>query len=58
MRWVVIGDTGLFGAEMVSYLEARDESVSRFNRSNLNLEDLPESLAQQIGSTDLIVNAV
>ncbi len=57
MRWVVIGDRGLFGSEMVDYLEAKGELVSRFNRSNLNLDELPDSLARQIGATDVIVNA-
>ncbi len=58
MRWVVIGDKGLFGSEMVALLEAKGELVSRFNRSNLNLDELPESLAQKIGSVDVIVNAI
>ena len=58
MRWVVIGDKGLFGSEMVAYLEAKGELVSRFNRSNLNLDEFPESLAKQIGPADLLVNAI
>jgi dTDP-4-dehydrorhamnose reductase len=58
MRWVVIGDKGLFGSEMVAYLEAMGESVSRFNRGNLNLDALAESLSKQIGSVDVIVNAI
>lgn len=58
MRWVVIGDRGLFGSEMAAFLEAKGELVSRFNRSNLNLDELPESLAQQIGPADVVVNAI
>jgi dTDP-4-dehydrorhamnose reductase len=58
MRWVVIGDKGLFGSEMVAYLEAKGELVSRFNRSNLNLDEFQESLAQQIGPADVLVNAI
>ena len=58
MRWVVIGDRGLFGSEMVAFLEAKGELVSRFNRSNLNLDELAESLSKQIGSADVIVNAI
>ncbi len=58
MRWVVIGDKGLFGSEMVAYLDAKGELVSRFNRSNLNLDQFPESLAQQIGSADVLLNAI
>jgi dTDP-4-dehydrorhamnose reductase len=58
MRWAVIGDKGLFGSEMVAYLEAKGKSVLRFNRSNLNLDELPECLALQIGPADVIVNAI
>lgn len=58
MRWVVIGDKGLFGSEMAAYLEAKAEPVLRFNRSNLNLDELLESLAGQIGPADVIVNAI
>lgn len=58
MRWVVIGDTGLFGSEMATFLEAKGEKTSRFNRSNLDLDQSPESLASQIGRADVIVNAV
>ncbi len=58
MRWVVIGDKGLFGSEMVAYLERKGELVARFNRSNLNLDEFPESLAQQIGQADVIMNAI
>ena len=58
MRWVVIGDKGLFGSEMAAYLEEKGESVLRFNRSNLNLDELPKSLARQIGPAHVIVNAI
>jgi len=58
MRWVVIGDTGLFGSEMATFLEAKGEKVARFNRSNLDLAQSPESIATQIGLVDAIVNAV
>ena len=58
MRWVVIGDKGLFGSEMVAYLEAKGEMVLRFNRSNLGLDELAESLARQIGPADVLVNAI
>jgi dTDP-4-dehydrorhamnose reductase len=58
MHWVVIGDRGLFGSEVAAYLEAKSESVARFNRSNLDLDSLPESLAGQIGAADVVVNAV
>lgn len=58
MRWVVIGDTGLFGAEMVALLEARNEEFIRFNRTNLDLELQAETIANLIDQADVIVNAV
>jgi dTDP-4-dehydrorhamnose reductase len=48
----------MFGSEMAAYLEARGEKVARFNRSNLDLASLPESLAGQIGAAEVVVNAV
>jgi dTDP-4-dehydrorhamnose reductase len=58
MRWVVIGDTGLFGSEMAQLLEERGEQILGFNRSNLDLEDSAESIANQMGQAEVIVNAV
>jgi dTDP-4-dehydrorhamnose reductase len=58
MRWVVVGDRGLFGSEMADFLQAKGEKVSRFNRSNLDLEESPETIAGQIGDAAVIVNAV
>jgi dTDP-4-dehydrorhamnose reductase len=58
MRWVVVGDRGLFGSEMASLIEAQGEKTSRFNRSNLDLGESPETIAGQIGPADVIVNAV
>lgn len=58
MRWVVVGDRGLFGSEIAALLEAKGEKVSRFNRSNLDLDDSPETIAGQIGDAAVIVNAI
>jgi dTDP-4-dehydrorhamnose reductase len=58
MRWVVIGDTGLFGSDMAQLLEERGEEVRKFNRSNIDLEQSSESIANLIGQADVIVNAV
>ena len=58
MRWGIIGDRGLFGSEMAAFLESKGEWVARFNRSNLDLEQSPESLALQIGPVEVMVNAV
>lgn len=58
MRWVVMGDKGLFGSEMVSYLADRGAKVRSFNRENLDLDESPEAIAMTIGVADVIVNAV
>jgi dTDP-4-dehydrorhamnose reductase len=58
MRWVVIGDTGLFGSEMAQFLEERGANMLRLNRQNLDFEEAPESIANLIGQADVIVNAV
>ena len=58
MRWVVIGDTGLFGSDMAQLLEGRGEQVLRFNRSNLDLEESSERTANLFGQADVVVNAV
>jgi dTDP-4-dehydrorhamnose reductase len=58
MRWAVIGDTGLFGSEMAQLLEERGQELLSFNRSNLDLEDSAESIANQMGQAEVIVNAV
>ena len=58
MRWVVVGDRGLFGSEMAALLEVKGEKVAGFNRTNLDLEESPETIAGQIGAADVIINAV
>ena len=58
MRWVVIGDQGMFGAEMLRLLLERGENTTGFNRSNLELASGIEDLARNIGPQDVIVNAV
>lgn len=58
MRWVVIGDTGLFGSEMAQLLDGYGEQVLRYNRSNLDLEESSERIANIFGQADVIVNAV
>lgn len=57
MRWVVIGDRGMFGSEVVAFLESQGEQVARYNRLNLDLDNSPVAIAAQIGTSDVIVNA-
>jgi dTDP-4-dehydrorhamnose reductase len=58
MRWAVIGDQGMFGAEMLGLLLERGENATGFTRLNLDLESGIDDLARKIGSQDVIVNAV
>jgi dTDP-4-dehydrorhamnose reductase len=58
MRWVVIGDRGMFGSDMAQLLEEHGEDLLRLNRSNLDLEQSTESLIKLIGQADVMVNAV
>jgi dTDP-4-dehydrorhamnose reductase len=58
MNWAVIGDRGMFGADLVEQLQLAGQSVMGFNRENLDLSKDIDSLAQQIRSADIIVNAV
>lgn len=59
MKYAVIGDKGMFGAEMVQLLLEKDLDVTGFNRSNLDLEVFTaEELAAQLEGFQVIINAV
>jgi dTDP-4-dehydrorhamnose reductase len=59
MKYAVIGDKGMFGAEMVQLLLERDLEVNGFNRSNLDLDVFTaEELAPQLEGFQVIINAV
>lgn len=58
MNWAVIGDRGMFGSDLVKHLESSGQTVKGFNRENLDLAADLATLAQQIDSADIIVNAV
>lgn len=59
MKYAVIGDKGMFGAEMVQLLLKKDLEVTGFNRSNLDLEVFTaEELAAQLEGFQVIINAV
>ena len=58
MNWAVIGDRGMFGADLVEQLQLAGQSVMGSNRENLDLSTEVDSLAKQIKSADIIVNAV
>lgn len=58
MRFAVVGDQGMFGSDLKSYLESTGFPVSAFNRSNIDLELTEEALAAKLGDCDVIVNAI
>ena len=58
MQFAVIGNQGMFGRDMSDFLSERGETVSGFNRSNLDLSGSVDSLAKVISGADVIVNCV
>jgi len=58
MQFAVVGNLGMFGQEIQSFLEAEGHDVSGFNRSNLDLSQSPKILAKALGPVDVIINAV
>jgi dTDP-4-dehydrorhamnose reductase len=59
MNIAVIGDTGMFGSELIALLNERGITARGFNRSNLELEKSSiEDLGIIFSGFDVIVNAV
>lgn len=58
MRFAVVGDRGMFGAGMVDLLSSLNSSATGFNRDSVNLDSSLGSLAKQLESFDVIINAV
>ena len=58
MRFAVIGDQGMLGSEMRSMLETLGQSVSGFNRSNLNLDWSAQEIAGVLAKSDVLINCV
>lgn len=58
MGFAVIGDRGMFGAEMVHYLESQNREVAGFNRDSIDLNSPIAQLAAQVDGFDVIINAV
>ena len=56
MRWAVIGNTGLFGQDLLAFLLGRGEDAQGFNRTNLQLIDEPQKIAQQLKGFEVWVN--
>jgi dTDP-4-dehydrorhamnose reductase len=58
MGFAVIGDQGMFGAEMVEFLNSQGRKVTGFNRESMDLEASIDELAQQLQNFEVIINAV
>jgi dTDP-4-dehydrorhamnose reductase len=58
MGFAVIGDRGMFGAQMVQVLNSENRQVTGFNRDSINLEASTEELAKQLHRFGVIINAV
>jgi len=58
MRIAVIGANGMFGSEMVALVEEKGIDATGFERSSIDLEQAPESMASELGGFDVVVNAV
>jgi len=58
MGFAVIGDRGMFGAEMVELLTSQTGEVTGFNRDSMDLAASLDELAQQLQNFEVIINAV
>ena len=58
MGFAVIGDRGMFGAEMIEFLNSQHKQVTGFNRDSMDLNSSIAQLATQLDSFDVIINAV
>jgi dTDP-4-dehydrorhamnose reductase len=58
MRFAVIGSHGMFGSEMVLFLQSQGQQVHQFNRENFNLDSSIMELTEKLYGFDQIINAV
>jgi dTDP-4-dehydrorhamnose reductase len=58
MGFAVIGDRGMFGKEMVEFLESQNRQVTGFNRDSVDLSSPVDLLADALEDFDVIINAV
>jgi dTDP-4-dehydrorhamnose reductase len=58
MGFAVIGDRGMFGAEMVDFLTSDGRQVTGFNRDSIDLRASVDELARKLQNFDVIINAV
>ena len=58
MGFAVIGDKGMFGAEMVQVLDSENKQVTGFSRDSIDLEASSDELVKYLERFDVIINAV
>jgi dTDP-4-dehydrorhamnose reductase len=58
MGFAVIGDRGMFGAEMIEFLTSQGRQVTGFNRESMDLDASIDELAKQLQNFEVIINAV
>ena len=58
MRFAVIGDRGMFGKEMTTFLQDNNHEVTGFNRNSVNLDDSVDAISQALDGFSVIINAV
>ena len=58
MRIAVVGSTGMFGSELLNFLDAKGLENQGFDRRNLDFDQSPASLASNFHDFDAVVNAV
>jgi dTDP-4-dehydrorhamnose reductase len=58
MGFAVIGNRGMFGAEMVQFLTSQGRQVTGFNRQSMDLDSPVDELAKQLDGFSVIINAV
>jgi dTDP-4-dehydrorhamnose reductase len=58
MGFAVIGDLGMFGAEMVQFLTSHKRQVKGFNRVSMDLNSSVDDLSKQLEGVDVVINAV
>jgi dTDP-4-dehydrorhamnose reductase len=58
MGFAVVGDRGMFGAQMVEFLTSQGRQVTGFNRDSMELGASIDELAKQLQNFEVIINAV
>ena len=58
MRFAVIGNMGMLGKEIESFVMEKGHQSFGFNRTNLDLSESAETLAKSLADADVIVNTV